>query len=147
MITLLQFCGMQAVVTAVVVLLTNAADGGSGGTGGANPANDCIVDVKDVAASSKCLRSGFCGPVECCYAEAIIPPHDELVPGNRRIVSSTPVDGQLVLRKCDPPVYFFGFLFGRYECESERTLRLDGYFRYQLAACPVGDDAQSGTGD
>jgi hypothetical protein len=125
-----------------VVLAWLAAFGGGVGLPDTS-ADECNVDTKDVKASANCIRSGFCGPIDCCYAEVIAPAHQELVPGTKRIVSTTPLTGRLILRRCDPPVYFFGFLFGRYECEIEREEPLDGYFRYVLANCPE-DETTSG---
>jgi hypothetical protein len=109
-----------------------------GGKGG------CTQDVKNVDASSTCLRATWCGgasggtitygalkvgspaggSIDCCLTEVVIPAHTEIIAGNKRIVHVTDVDGFLITRRCSSPFVFLWIEFGSWTCELDSLTKL-----------------------
>jgi hypothetical protein len=137
--------GAGGIVAWAALLGAGSAIGGDahgGGSGGVEPSSECIYDVKPDSGSSECKRNGRCGPVDCCYAEFTFPPHDDLIPGTKRIVSTEKIAGKFTQRRCDTPVYFLGLLFGGYDCDIEREEPMGEVYRYVLAVCPPEESKQ-----
>jgi hypothetical protein len=76
------------------------------------------------------------GATPCCLAATYVPPHDELVAGDRRVKSAVQVQGFLIQRYCDPPFSFLGLTFGSWTCEFESQMPLGSYYQYELETCP-----------
>ncbi len=153
--------GRDGVLAAVVALGVGVGGGTGGGSGGTSPTGPCNVDVKNVKAEFSCQMGVICGgggvsfgssagaiisggadTTPCCLVGTYIPPHDELIKGDRRVLGTTELAGYLITRKCDPPVRFLGFTFGSWTCELESQVEQGKYFQYTLGPCddsPKGD--------
>lgn len=125
----------SAVAAKWVVAIVASLGGGDGTT------SQCIYDVKHVGGSSECESKSRCVNVDCCLTENVIPPHDELVPGNKRIYSDSKFSGWTIYRWCNPPVVLFGIHFGWWTCEMESMTPFGEYHQFTLAPCPERKDA------
>ena len=132
--------------------------GGAGGSGGAGGFVGCIYGVMNEPGSSTCGLMAACGGISggstiggvpigsssgatpCCLSELVVPPHQELVKGDQRVVSSEKTSGYRILRKCDAPYSFLGLTFGSWTCEIEHILDQGTFWNYQLAPCPPEDE-------
>jgi hypothetical protein len=122
----------------------------------AGGSSDCNQDVKKVDASSSCLRSTWCGgasggsvtiggvkvgspggggSVDCCLTEVVIPEHTEIVPGHRRIVHGTPIDGALITRRCSSPFVFLWIEFGSWTCQTDTITAFGKYSNDTAQSC------------
>jgi hypothetical protein len=147
------FAKSAAAWLAVMGIAFAGTDGGTGG--GASP---CTVDVKHDPGSSNCSNKGWCGSggsaalpggtivkgtdgVPCCFTEMVVPPHDDLVPGNLRVTATQDVQGLIVFRKCDAPFTFLFITIGKWSCDIEQTYPFGTYHLYTLGPCedPTGD--------
>lgn len=116
------------------------------GSGDAS-SSECKYDEKRVPASAECKRNGYCGGTECCFTEVLIPSHEELVPGDKRIDQVVMVTGLVVFRQCDPPFVFLGLTFGWWKCTIETRSSFGEYPLYTLSTCDeVKEPPKSGGG-
>jgi len=126
------------------------------GDGGGSGSSDCNQDVKKVDASSKCLRSTWCGgatggsltygalrvgspggggTVDCCLTELVVPEHTEVIAGHRRVVKGTEVEGALIIRRCSSPFVFLWIEFGSWTCETDTITPFGKYSNDSAQSC------------